>query len=107
MGEVKEIKADEFEKEVLKSKKPALVDFWAEWCIPCKKIEPVMDQLSEEFKNHINFFRLNVDENPSITAEYSVRGIPTLFLFKNGEVVERVVGVIGKKELVKKLRKLL
>jgi len=107
MGEVKEIKADEFEKEVLKSKKPALVDFWAEWCIPCKKIEPVMDQLSEEFKNHINFFRLNVDENPSIAAEYSVRGIPTLFLFKNGEVVERVVGVIGKKELVKKLRKLL
>ncbi len=107
MGGVKDIKADDFKKEVLESDKPVLVDFWAEWCMPCKKMEPVIEGLSEEFKNHIKFFRLNVDENPSTAAEYSVRGIPTFFLFKNGEVVERITGVVSKKELTKKLKKLI
>ena len=104
---VKDIKAKDFKKEVLKSSKPVLVDFWAEWCIPCKKIEPIVVQLSDELKDKIIFFRVNVDEDPSIAAEYSIRGIPALFLFKNGQVVERVIGVVSKKELLKKLEKVL
>jgi len=107
MGEVKDIKADDFKKEVLESNKPVLVDFWAEWCAPCKKMEPVIEGLSEEFKDHIKFLKLNVDENPSTATEYSVRGIPTFFLFKNGEVVERITGVISRKELSRKLKKVL
>jgi len=107
MSEVKNIKADDFKKEVLESNKPVVVDFWAKWCMPCKKIEPIIESLSEEFKDQIKFFRLDVDENPSVAAEYSVRGIPTLFLSKNGEIVDRVIGVISKKELLKKIRKLL
>lgn len=107
MGEIKKIETDEFEKEVLKSDKPVVVDFWAEWCRPCKKMEPLMQSLWEEFKDQIKFLKLDVDENPSITAEYGVRGIPTLFLFKDGQIVERVTGVIGRKELIRKLKKLL
>ena len=107
MGGVKNIKSDEFKREVLQSNKPALIDFWAEWCAPCKKMEPVIAQLNEQFGNYINFFKLNVDENAAVATEYSIRSIPTLFLFKNGEVVERVVGIVGKKELLKKLKKLL
>lgn len=107
MGEVKQIKADDFKKEVLESEKPVFVDFWAEWCGPCKKMEPVVEELSEEFKDDVKFFKLNVDENPSIAAEYGVRGIPTFFLFKNGEVLDRVVGVVSRKELAKRIRKLL
>lgn len=107
MSEVNNLKTDNFQKEVLESEKPVVVDFWAGWCSPCKKIEPIIKSLCEEFKGQIKFFRLNVDENPSITVKYGVRGIPALFLFKNGEIVDRTVGVVGKKELVKKLKNLL
>lgn len=107
MSEVKEIKADDFKKEVLESDKPVLIDFWAEWCVPCKKIEPVIEQLSKEFKDYVKFLKINVDENQSIAYEYGIRGIPTLILFKNGELVERVVGVTSRKELLKKIKKII
>jgi len=107
MTSIESVKKDDFEEKVLKSTKPSLVDFWAEWCMPCKKIEPLLDQLSEEFKDKINFFKVNVDENPSLAAEYGIRGIPALFLFKNGEIVEKIIGVVGKKEILKKLKKVL
>ncbi|MCD6407412.1 thioredoxin [Candidatus Aerophobetes bacterium] len=107
MASIESVKKDDFEEKVLKSTKPSLVDFWAEWCMPCKKIEPLLDQLSEEFKDKINFFKVNVDENPSLAAEYGIRGIPALFLFKNGEIVEKIIGVVGKKEILKKLKKVL
>ncbi len=107
MSAVKEIKEDDFKKEVLESNKPVLVDFWAEWCGPCKRMEPVIEALSKEFKDNIKFFKLNVDENPSITYEYGVRSIPTFFLFKNGEVVDRVIGVTSRKELSKRLKRLI
>ena len=107
MASIESVKKDDFKEKVLKSTKPSLVDFWAEWCMPCKKIEPLLDQLSEEFKDKINFFKVNVDENPSLAAEYGIRGIPALFLFKNGEIVEKIIGVVGKKEILKKLKKVL
>jgi len=107
MASIESVKKDDFEEKILKSTKPSLVDFWAEWCMPCKKIEPLLDQLSEEFKDKINFFKVNVDENPSLAAEYGIRGIPALFLFKNGEIVEKIIGVVGKKEILKKLKKVL
>jgi len=106
MGWVREIKADDFKKEVLKSDKPVLIDFWAEWCVPCKKIEPIIEELSEEFKNHVKFLRLNVDENPSIAYEYGIRGIPTLVLFKDGKPVDRIVGLTSRKELSEKITRI-
>lgn len=106
MGWVREVKADDFKKEVLKSDKPVLIDFWAEWCVPCKKIEPIIEELSEEFKNHVKFLRLNVDENPSIAYEYGIRGIPTLVLFKDGKPVDRIVGLTSRKELSEKITRI-
>jgi len=106
MGWVREVKADDFKKEVLESDKPVLIDFWAEWCVPCKKIEPIIEELSEEFKNHVKFLRLNVDENPSIAYEYGIRGIPTLVLFKDGKQVDRIVGLTSRKELSEKITRI-
>ncbi|MCD6257942.1 thioredoxin [Candidatus Aerophobetes bacterium] len=106
MGWVREVKADDFKKEVLESDKPVLIDFWAEWCVPCKKIEPIIEELSEEFKNHVKFLRLNVDENPSIAYEYEIRGIPTLVLFKDGKPVDRIVGLTSRKELSEKITRI-
>jgi len=106
MGWVREVKADDFKKEVLESDKPVLIDFWAEWCVPCKKIEPIIEELSEEFKNHVKFLRLNVDENPSIAYEYGIRGIPTLVLFKDGKPVDRIVGLTSRKELSEKITRI-
>jgi len=103
---VREVKADDFKKEVLESDKPVLIDFWAEWCVPCKKIEPIIEELSEEFKNHVKFLRLNVDENPSIAYEYEIRGIPTLVLFKDGKPVDRIVGLTSRKELSEKITRI-
>jgi len=85
-----------FDETVLKSGGPVLVDFWAEWCGPCKRIAPMIDALAGEYNGKITIGKLNVDENPSVAFKYQVKGIPTLLLFKDGQVVESVVGVAQK-----------
>ena len=90
----------EFENQVIKSEKPILVDYWAEWCGPCKMIAPVLEEVASELSDKILIGKLNVDENSETPPKYGIRGIPTLMLFKNGEVVGTQVGAISKNDLV-------
>lgn len=88
-----------FEDEVLKSDKPVLVDYWAEWCGPCKMIAPILEELSAEYGDKVKVAKLNIDENPDTPPKYGIRGIPTLMLFKNGNVEATKVGALSKSQL--------
>ncbi|MDL2267493.1 thioredoxin [Desulfovibrio sp. OttesenSCG-928-G15] len=88
-----------FENDVLQSSTPVLVDFWAPWCGPCRALGPVIDELSAEFEGKVTIVKMNVDENPSTASKYSIRAIPTMILFKNGEVVEQITGAVAKANL--------
>ena len=90
---------ENFDTEVLKSSKPIVVDFWAEWCGPCKAIAPSLEELSEEMSNKLKVVKINVDENPSISQAYSIRSIPALMIFKGGEKISEKMGALPKSAL--------
>ena len=96
-----EVNMANFQNEVLSSEIPVVVDFWAQWCGPCKIITPVLDEISVDFKDKVKFFKLNVDENQQIASDYGIMSIPALILFKEGKPVAQSVGVKAKEELVK------
>ena len=91
---------DSFETEVLKADKPVLVDYWAEWCGPCRMIAPILDEIAGQYEDRIKICKLNVDENQNTPPKYGIRGIPTLMLFRNGNVEATKVGALSKSQLV-------
>ena len=95
----KQVTDDSFELDVLQADGPVLVDFWAEWCGPCKQIAPSLDEISEELDGKMSLAKVNIDENPETPSKYGVRGIPTLMLFKGGEVASTKVGALPKSKL--------
>ncbi len=91
---------DSFENDVLRSEQPVLVDYWAEWCGPCKMIAPVLEEVADEYADKLVVAKLNIDDNPSTPPKYGIRGIPTLMIFKGGEVAATKVGALSKSQLL-------
>lgn len=100
MSHIQAVTDATFEEQVLKSSTPVLVDFWAEWCGPCKMIAPVLDEISREYKDRVQILKLNVDENNATPAKFNIRGIPTLLLFKEGDIAATKVGAANKSQLM-------
>lgn len=98
-----EITKNNFESEVLKSDRPVIIDLWAEWCMPCKMIEPVLDEIANDYKEKIDVVKINVDESPELATELSVMNIPTLIFFKDGQEKTRITGINTKEYIEKKI----
>jgi len=104
MGNVLEVTDNTFAQEVLKATPPVLVDVWADWCGPCKAIAPIVEELAREYEGRLKVMKLDVDENPHTASTYQVQSIPTLLVFKDGKLAERIVGAVPKKVIVDKLQ---
>ena len=107
MSNALKVDGTNFETEVLKSDVAVLVDFWAPWCNPCKLIGPIIDELASEYDGKVKIAKINVDDNQSLASQYGIRGIPTVMIFKDGEVAANFVGVRPKEDLVEALTKVL
>jgi thioredoxin 1 len=103
LAAIGDVTDQDFEERVLKSDEPVLVDFWAEWCVPCHMVSPVVEEIGQEKGESLRVAKLNIDENPEVTRRYGVMSIPTLMLFKGGEEKARVVGARGKQALLKEI----
>ena len=100
MTDIKNLSLDNFDNEISSSNIPVLVDFWAEWCGPCKMLGPILEEISEDLKDKLQVVKVNLDENQDLAMKYSIRSIPTLLLFKEGELVDTKVGLLPKSDLV-------
>jgi thioredoxin 1 len=100
MSDVTNVSDDSFEREVLQSPTPVLVDFWAPWCAPCRAIAPTVEELSREYAGKLKVVKMNVDDNPRTPTQYGVRGIPNLIVFNGGQVKEQIIGAVAKSKLV-------
>ena len=108
MGDLtKEFTADNFETEVIQSTQPVLVDFWAEWCGPCRQIAPAVDEVAAEYEGRAVVGKVNIDHHPDIASQYGIRSIPNLLIFSDGKVQQQIVGAVGKGELSEAINKLL
>ena len=96
---IKQINDSEFKTEVIDSSKPVIVDFWAEWCGPCKTLGPILEKLSDDFHDKVEIKKINIDENPEAPANFGIRSIPTMILFKDGKVVDSKIGVSGEQDI--------
>lgn len=103
----KEITDANFEQEIIKSDKPAVVDFWAEWCGPCRMVGPIINELAQEYEGKMVIGKMDVDSNPEIPAKFGIRSIPTVLFFKNGELVDKQVGAVSKSVYAAKIEALL
>ncbi len=101
MADIQQVSDSSFDGDVLKADVPVLIDFWAPWCGPCRAIAPIVEELASEYDGKLKIVKMNVDDNPQTPAQYGVRGIPNLILFKGGEVKQQIVGAVPKAHLVK------